>query len=119
LSNSFFPAEQPEEAGGRGEARQKRHHLGSDGSSDNSSTSSDHSSCSSSDNESLRGSPPPPEAGWDRWHTLQRNLDLSISSKGIARPQSKFPHSCICKRSTVFSPSLGQPIFLQQNRQTD
>ncbi len=77
LASSFFAADKAEEWGGRGEARQKRDHLGSDGSSvsenssvsasaDNSSVSDNSSSsCSSSDNESLRGSPPPPQAGWN------------------------------------------------------
>jgi hypothetical protein len=37
--------------------------------------------------------------------------------KGIARPQSQFPHSCVCERSTVHVPTTGPPIFLQQNRQ--
>jgi hypothetical protein len=30
---------------------------------------------------------------------LRRNLDLCIPRKGIARPQSLFPHSCVCERS--------------------
>ncbi len=29
-------------------------------------------------------------------HALHRNLDLCISRKGTARPQSQFPHSCVC-----------------------
>jgi hypothetical protein len=33
--------------------------------------------------------PPPPQT------TLQRNLDLCIPRKGIARPPSHFPHSCL------------------------
>jgi hypothetical protein len=31
--------------------------------------------------------------------TLQRNLNLCIPGKGIARPQYLFPHSCVCERS--------------------
>ncbi len=31
--------------------------------------------------------------------TLQRNLNLCFPRKGIARPQSQFPHSCVCERS--------------------
>jgi len=31
-------------------------------------------------------------------HTLQRKSHLFIPKKGIARPQSQFPHSCICER---------------------
>ncbi len=30
--------------------------------------------------------------------TLQRNFELCIPRKGIARPQSQFPHSCVCER---------------------
>ncbi len=30
---------------------------------------------------------------------LQRNLDLCVLRKGTARPQSQFPHSCVCERS--------------------
>ncbi len=33
------------------------------------------------------------------WETLQRNLNLCFPRKGIARPQSQFPHSCVCERS--------------------
>ncbi len=33
-------------------------------------------------------------------HTLQRNLDLCLHRKGIARPQSQCPHSWFCERST-------------------
>ncbi len=49
--------------------------------------------------------------------TLQRNFDLCIPRKEIARPQSQFPHLCACERS-IYS-TIGPPIFLQQNRQTD
>jgi hypothetical protein len=35
-------------------------------------------------------------------HALQRNLDLCIPRKGIARPQFQFPHSCVCERSICF-----------------
>jgi hypothetical protein len=34
--------------------------------------------------------------------TLQRNLTLSIPRKGIARPQSQFPHIYSHVRSTYF-----------------
>ncbi len=46
-------------------------------------------------------------------------VDLCIPRKGIAQPQSQFPHSCVCEQSTVFIPTIGPPIFLLQNRQTD
>ncbi len=32
------------------------------------------------------------------WSTLQRNLDLCIPRKGIARPQSQYPYPCVCER---------------------
>ncbi len=31
-------------------------------------------------------------------YTLQRKSHLCISLMGIARPQSQFPHSCVCER---------------------
>jgi hypothetical protein len=55
----------------------------------------------------------------DRKGTLQRNLDLSIPRKGIARRQSQFPNSCVCERSILYVPMFGPPIFLQKNRVTD
>ncbi len=51
--------------------------------------------------------------------TLQINLNLWIPRKGIARPQSQFPHSSVCERSIHYIPTFDPPIFLQQNRQTD
>ncbi len=33
------------------------------------------------------------------YHALQRNLNLCIPRKGIARPQSQFSHLCVCERS--------------------
>jgi hypothetical protein len=50
-------------------------------------------------------------------HALQRNFDLFIPRKGTARPQSQFPHSCVCERF-IYTPTIGTPIFLQQNTQT-
>jgi hypothetical protein len=32
-------------------------------------------------------------------YAMQRNFDLCIPRKGIARPQSPFPHSFVCERS--------------------
>jgi hypothetical protein len=43
-------------------------------------------------------------------YTLQRNVDLYIPRKGIARP-----HVSV---SDLNIPTIGPPIFLQQNRQT-
>ncbi len=48
--------------------------------------------------------------------TLQQSYHLCIPSKGIARPQSQFPHSCAIYK---FLGSVHTHIFLQQNRQTD
>ncbi len=42
---------------------------------------------------------------------------LCIPRKGIARPQSQCLHSRVCERSIFLT--IGPPIFLQQNRQTD
>ncbi len=38
--------------------------------------------------------------------------------KGIARPQSLFPHSCVCEWF-IYSQDLGLHIFMQLNRQTN
>ncbi len=35
-------------------------------------------------------------------YALQRNFELCIPRKGIARPESQFPHSCVCERSIYF-----------------
>ncbi len=48
---------------------------------------------------------------------LKINLNSCIARQGIARPQSKFLHSCVCQRS-IYS-HFCPPVFLQQNRQTD
>jgi hypothetical protein len=32
------------------------------------------------------------------WYTLQRKSHLCVPRKGIAPPQSQFPHSCVCER---------------------
>jgi hypothetical protein len=77
--------------------------------------------------ERLRG----PALSWTSWfrafaaansttillHALQRNLDLCILRKGIARPQSQFPHSCFCER-LIYS-HLWPTYFHQQNKQTE
>jgi hypothetical protein len=46
--------------------------------------------------------------------TLQGKSHSCIPRKGIARPQSHFPHSCVCEQFTC-----GPHTFLQQNRQTN
>jgi hypothetical protein len=49
--------------------------------------------------------------------TLQRKSHLCIPSKGIVRPHSRFPHSCVCERF-IYSQDRST-CFLQQNKQTD
>jgi hypothetical protein len=41
-------------------------------------------------------------------------IRLSIPFLGIARPQSQFPHSCVCERF-IYSQDRGPHIWLQQN----
>ncbi len=49
---------------------------------------------------------------------LQRRCDFCIPRNQTARPQSQFPHSCICERFTIFPPwvylfscnRIGRPI---------
>jgi hypothetical protein len=40
--------------------------------------------------------------------TLQRKSHLCIPFLGIARPQSQFPHSCVCERFIYIYPGLVQ-----------
>jgi hypothetical protein len=49
-----------------------------------------------------------------RNYALQRKSHLSISRKGIARPQSRFPLSCVCEQF-IYTQDLSH-IFQQQNR---
>ncbi len=46
-------------------------------------------------------------------NSLQRKSHLCVHRKGIARPESQFPHSC------VYIPTIGLPILLQENMWTD
>ncbi len=50
------------------------------------------------------------------YYTLQRQFSLYIPFLGIARPQSQFPHSCVCERF-IYSQDRST-YFLQQKRQT-
>ncbi len=43
--------------------------------------------------------PPPQSQFFPHICTLQRKSHLFIPRKGIVRPQSQFPHSCVCERS--------------------
>jgi hypothetical protein len=49
--------------------------------------------------------------------TPQRKSPLCIPFLGIARPQSQFPHSCVCERF-IYSQDRST-YFPQQNRQLD
>ncbi len=40
-------------------------------------------------------------------------FETYILWKGIARPQSQFPHSCVCERF-IHIPRIGPPILLQE-----
>jgi hypothetical protein len=53
--------------------------------------------------------------------TLQRksHLHVCILRRGIARPQSQFPHSSICERFIYSIHRIGPHIFLQQKSQID
>ncbi len=50
------------------------------------------------------------------YYTLQRQFRLYIPFLGIARPQTQFPHSCVCERC-IYSQDMST-YFLQQKRQT-
>jgi hypothetical protein len=49
-------------------------------------------------------------------HALQRKSHLCISRKGIARPKSQFPHSCVCER---FIYSQDQSTYFPAAEQAD
>jgi hypothetical protein len=48
---------------------------------------------------------------------LQGNFDLCIPRKGMRGLSPKFPHSCVF--GNLYIHTIGPPIFLWQNRQTD
>ena len=48
---------------------------------------------------------------------MQRKSNYVFPEKGIAQPQSQFPHSCVCEQF-IFSQDRPH-IFLQKNSQTD
>jgi hypothetical protein len=39
-------------------------------------------------------------------------IETNVPRKGIARPQSQFPHSCVCER--FFIPTIDLPVLLQE-----
>jgi hypothetical protein len=50
--------------------------------------------------------------------TQYRKFETNIPRKGIAQPQSWFPHSCVCM-SDLYIPTISLPILLQENMWTD
>ncbi len=51
---------------------------------------------------------------WIIWktHTAKtqyRRFETNILRKRIARPQSQFPHSCVCERFILYIPRIGPP----------
>ncbi len=48
------------------------------------------------------------------WSTLQRKFNLCIPFLGITRPQSQFPHACVCERF-IYS-QLSVHIFFSKSR---
>ncbi len=50
--------------------------------------------------------------------TQYRKFETKIPRKGIARPQSQFPHSCVCERF-IHILRINLPILLQENMWTD
>ena len=46
--------------------------------------------------------------------TLYEKFETNIPKKGIARPQSQFPHSCVCELFIYCIPTIGLPILLQE-----
>ncbi len=50
--------------------------------------------------------------------TQYRKFETNISRKGIARPQSQFPHSCVCEWF-IYSHDRSACILLQENMWTD
>jgi hypothetical protein len=49
--------------------------------------------------------------------TQYRKFETNIPRKEIARPQSQFPHSCVCER--FIFPTICLPILLQENMRAD
>jgi len=43
-----------------------------------------------------------------------RKFETNIPRKGIARPQSQLPHSCVCERFILYIPTIDLPILLQE-----
>jgi hypothetical protein len=58
----------------------------------------------------------------EKFTALQRhnteNFKQIYSGKGIARPQSQFPHSFVCEQFIYIS-TVDLPILLQENMWTD
>jgi hypothetical protein len=50
--------------------------------------------------------------------TQYQKFETNIPRKGIARPLSQFPHSCVSVID-LYIPRIGLPILLQENMWTD
>ncbi len=50
--------------------------------------------------------------------TQNRKFETNIPRKGIARPQSQFPHAHVSVID-LYIPNIGLPILLQENMWTD
>jgi hypothetical protein len=48
-----------------------------------------------------------------------QKFETNIPRKGIAQPQSHFPHSRVCETFTVYILTIGLPIMLQEIMWTD
>jgi hypothetical protein len=47
--------------------------------------------------------------------TNTEKLETNIPRKGYMRPQSQFPHSCVCERFIyLYIPTIDLPILLQE-----
>jgi hypothetical protein len=46
--------------------------------------------------------------------TKCRKCEANIPRKGISGPQSQFPHSCVYERITVYIPTMGLPVLLEE-----
>jgi hypothetical protein len=44
----------------------------------------------------------------------KRTFEINFPRKGIARPQSQCPHSCVCERF-IYSHDIDLPILIQEN----
>jgi hypothetical protein len=48
---------------------------------------------------------------WPTAKNQYQKFETNIPRKGIARPQSQFPHSCVCERFTILQQEICRPIL--------